>query len=165
MDGAARDLSHQAILHCEAWIKLVRRRNSQPKGAEVRQWQKNSKGWKLLQWAADLVRPSVDSHTVFVPPALQGRDGQRPCSSLEEVRKWSKANEPNEPSVCGQGNGGLEFRCQLNTPTLDRLRQLKSLCATNQPAQFRRSLIDQQDLIRLREEGYEKNGYHTARGG
>ena len=72
VDRAARGLCHQAILQCETWINMLRRGNSQLIGAEAQQRQKNSKGWKLLQWAADLVRPSVNSHTVFALPALQG---------------------------------------------------------------------------------------------
>jgi len=102
---------------------------------------------------------------VFVPPILQEGAEQKPCSSLEEVRRWSEANEPGEQSVWKQGNGGLEFRCQLNTPTLDKLRQLESLCNTGQAAQLRQTLIDHQDLIRLREGGYARNGFHTTRGG
>ena len=35
MNRAARDLGLQAILRCEAWMNLLRRRNSQPIGAEV----------------------------------------------------------------------------------------------------------------------------------
>jgi len=64
-----------------------------------------------------------------------------------------------------QGNGGLGFRCQLNTPTSDRLRQLESLCTADHSARLKRILIDHQDLIRLREGGYAKNRFHTARCG
>ena len=82
---AAKDLCLQAIRQCEAWINLVRRRNLKPNAEESRQWQKDSKRWKLLQRAVDLVRPSIFSWTAFAPPARQGDGGQRPCSSLEEV--------------------------------------------------------------------------------
>ena len=143
----------------------MRRRNSKPATGVDRQWQDGSKNWKLLLQAVDLVRPSAFSWTVFVPPILQEGAEQKPCSSLEEVRRWSEANELDEQSVWKQGNGGLEFRCQLNTPTLDRLRQLESLCNTGQTAQLRQTLIDHQDLIRLREGGYARNGLHTSRGG
>ena len=157
----ASDLGHQAIIHCEAWINLMRRRNSQLGEEGGWRWQKNSKSWRLLKRVADLVRPSATPHTAFAPPALQGGGDQRPCSSLKEVRQWSEANEIDEQAEWKRGNAGLEFRCQLNTPTLDRLRQLESLCVTNQAARLRNTLIDQQDLIRLRVGGYAKNGFRT----
>ena len=62
-------------------------------------------------------------------------------------------------------NGGLEFRCQPNTPTLNRLRQLVNMCNMGQAAQLRQTLIDNQELIRLREGGYARNGLHTSREG
>jgi len=114
-DRAARNLGHQAIIYCEAWINLVRRRNSRPGEEGGWQWQKDSKSWRLLQRVADLVRLSIISHTVFAPPALQDGSGQRPCSSLKEVRQWSEANEIDEHAEWKRGNEGLEFRCQLNT--------------------------------------------------
>ena len=36
---------------------------------------------------------------------------------------------------------------------------------TGQAAQLRQTLIDHQDLIRLKEGGYARNGLHTTRGG
>ena len=95
-DCAAKDLGFQAIRQREAWINLMRRRNLKPDAREDRQWQKDSKSWKLLQRAVDLIRPSAFSWTVFAPPALQGGGRQKPCSSLEDVRQWSKANEPGD---------------------------------------------------------------------
>jgi len=41
---------------------------------------------------------------------------------------------------------GLEFECQLNTPSMARLFQLKALGCTNTVA-LRRTLLDKQDLI------------------
>ena len=123
-DRAARDLGHQAIIHCEAWINLVRRRNSQLGEEGGWRWQKNSKSWRLLKQVADLVRPSAISHTAFAPQALQDGGRQRPCSSLKEVRQWSEANETDEQAEWKRGNAGLEFRCQLNTPQKCRCREV-----------------------------------------
>ena len=164
-DGVAKDLGLQVIQKREAWISLVRRRELKPASTEDRYWQDDSKNWKFLMQAADLLRPSAFSWTVYAPPTLQEGVGQKPCTSLEEVRKWSEAYERDGQQSWKQGNGGLEFKCQLNTPTLDRLRQLESLCNAGQAAQLRQTLIDHQDLIRLRERGYARNGLHTSRGG
>jgi len=110
--------------------------------------------------------------------------GSRPRDALSQLadsvgsagtagRRWAEALfKPEGGSAVvqckrawEQGNGGQEFRCQLNTPTLDRLFQLESLCTANLSVPLRRTLIDQKDLICLRERGYPKNGFHTARGG
>jgi len=71
-DCAAKNLGFQAIRQREAWINLMRRRNLKPDAREDRQWQKDSKSWKLLQQAVDrdLIRPSAFPWTVFAPPAL-----------------------------------------------------------------------------------------------
>jgi len=145
----ANDLGFQTIQKREAWTNLVHRRNLKPATKADRQWQESSKNWKLLVQAVEPGRPSAFPWTVFAPPTLREGAVQKPCPSLEEVRRWSEANEPDEQPVWKRGNGGLEFRCQLNTPTLDRLRQLVSMCNTGQAAQLRQTLIDNQDLIRL----------------
>jgi len=58
---------------------------------------------------------------------------------------------------------GLEFECQLNTPTLARLYQLKELGHTNIMA-LRRTLLDKQDLMRMGADDFVDEGYHTTRG-
>ena len=63
-----------------------------------------------------------------------------------------------------EDNTGLEFECQLNTPTLTRLHQLKKLGRTN-PMALRRTLLDEQDLIRMGADNFVEEGYHTTRGG
>jgi hypothetical protein len=59
---------------------------------------------------------------------------------------------------------GLGFECQLNTPSLARLHQLKKLDRTNVMV-LQRTLLDKQDLIRMGAGDTVEEGYHTTRGG
>jgi len=63
-----------------------------------------------------------------------------------------------------EDSSGLEFECQLNTPTLARLYQLKELGRTNIMA-LQRTLLDKQELIRMGVDDFVEEGYHTTRGG
>jgi len=63
-----------------------------------------------------------------------------------------------------EDGSGLEFECQLNTPSLARLHQLKEFGRTNIMA-LRRTLLDKQDLLRMDASDFVEEGYHTTRGG
>jgi len=63
-----------------------------------------------------------------------------------------------------EDGSGLTFECQLNTPSLARLHQLRKLGCTNIMA-LRKTLLDKQDLLRMDAGGFMDGGYHTTRGG
>jgi len=63
-----------------------------------------------------------------------------------------------------EDGSGLEFECQLNTPSLARLHQLRKLGGTNIMA-LRKTLLDKQDLLQMDAGGFVDKGYHATRGG
>jgi len=82
--------------------------------------------------------------------------------SQAAVLKWTMGFYRDD--IDREDSSGLEFECQLNTPTLARLYQLKELGRTNIMA-LGRTLLDKQDLIRIGADDFVEERYHTTRGG
>jgi len=79
-----------------------------------------------------------------------------------EVLKWS-TDFPRD-DIDREDGSGLEFECQLDTPSLARLHHLKKLGGTNVMV-LRKKLLDKQDLLQIDAGGFLDEGYHTTRGG
>jgi len=82
--------------------------------------------------------------------------------SQAEVLKWT--TDLSEDEIDREDGSGLEFECQLNTPSLARLHHLRKLGGTNVMA-LRKTLLDKQDLLQMDAGGFLDEGYHTTRGG
>ena len=62
-----------------------------------------------------------------------------------------------------EDGSGLEFECQLNTPSLARLHQLRKLGGTNIMA-LRKTLLDKQDPLQMDAGGFVRRLPHYKRG-
>ena len=82
--------------------------------------------------------------------------------SQAEVLKWSTDFPGDE--IDREDGSGLEFECQLHTPSLARLHHLRKLGGINVMA-LQKTLLDKQDLLRMDAGGFLDEGYHTTRGG
>jgi len=104
---------------------------------------------------------TVGTHATFIPPE-DHRDEKRAVLDLQAaVLKWM-IDFPRDDTDRENGSG-LEFGCQLNTPSLARLYQLKALGRANAVA-LRRTLLNKQDLIRMGADDFVEEGYHTTKG-
>jgi len=84
---------------------------------------------------------TTGTHATFIPPKDQ-RDVERAVLHWQAaVLKWMM-DFPRDETDREDGSG-LEFECQLNTPSLARLHQLKELGRTNIMA-LRRTLLKKQ---------------------
>jgi len=79
-----------------------------------------------------------------------------------DMLKWTTEFPRDE--IDREDGSGLEFECQLNTPSLARLHQLKKLGGINVMAQ-RKTLFDKQDLLQMDAGGFVDEGYHNTKGG
>ena len=61
--------------------------------------------------------------------------------------------------------GNLEFLCTLNTPSPERMRYLLDLCKDKRTAHLRRTLLVNQDLLRIPFSFWEGASHQTHRGG
>jgi len=105
---------------------------------------------------------TVGTHATFIP-AEDHRDEKRAVlDSHAFVLKWMIDFPRDDTDREDDLGPGIE--CQLNTPLLARLYQVKALGHTNIMA-LRRTLLDKQDLIRMGADDFEEEGYHTTRGG
>jgi len=102
------------------------------------------------------------THATFIPPEDHRDTEKAVLDSQAAVLKWMM-DFPRDETDREDGTD-LECECQLNTPSLARLYQLKKLGCTNIMA-LRRRLLDKQDLLRMDASGFEEEGYHTTRGG
>ena len=68
-------------------------------------------------------------HATFIPPEDQRDEGRAALDSQATVFKWT-TDFPRD-DIDREDNSGLEFECQLNTPTLTRLYKLRELGSTN----------------------------------
>jgi len=105
---------------------------------------------------------TVGTHATCIPPEDHWDERRAVLDSQAAVLKWM-IDFPRDGTDREDGFG-LEFECQLNTPSLTRLYQLKALCRTNIMA-LRRTLLDKQDLIRMGADDFVEEGYYTTRGG
>ena len=76
--------------------------------------------------------------------------------------KWTTDFPRDE--IHREDGSGLKFECQVNTPSLARLHQLRKLGGTSIMA-LRKTLLDKQDLLQMDAGGLVDEGYHTTRGG
>ena len=100
----------------------------------------------------------------FIPPE-DHRDTEKVVLDSQadsEVLKWSTDFPGDE--IDREDGSGLEFECQLNTPSLARLHHFRKLGGTNVIA-LRKTLLDKQDLLQMDAGGFLDEGYHTTRGG
>jgi hypothetical protein len=105
---------------------------------------------------------TIGTSATFSPPEDHRDKTRATLVSQAAVKQWT-TDFPRD-DIDREDNTGLEFECQLNTPTLARLHQLKELGRTNTRA-LRRTLLDKQDLIRIGADDFVEEGYHTSRGG
>jgi len=92
------------------------------------------------------------THATFIPPEDHRDTEKVVLDSQAEVLKWSTDFPGDE--IDREDGSGLQFECQLNTPSLARLHHLRNLGGTNVTA-LRKTLLDKQDLLQM----------HTTRGG
>ena len=105
---------------------------------------------------------TTGTHATFIPPE-DHRDAEKVVlGSKADVLKWTTDFPRDE--IDREDGSGLEFECQLNTPSLARLHQLRKLGGTNIMA-LRKTLLDKQDLLQMDAGGFVDEGYHTTRGG
>jgi len=105
---------------------------------------------------------TTGTHATFIPPE-DHRDAEKlVLDSQADVLKWT-TNFPRD-EIDREDGSGLEFECQLNTPSLAKLHQLRKLGGTNIMA-LRKTLLDKQDLLQTDAGGVVDEGYHTTRGG
>ena len=105
---------------------------------------------------------TIGTHDTFIPQEDHRDERRAVLDSQAAVLKWTM-DFPRD-GIDREDNSGLEFECQLNTPTLTRLYQLKELGHTNIMAS-RNTLLDTQDQIRMGADDFVQEGYHTTRGG
>ena len=82
--------------------------------------------------------------------------------SQADVLKWTMEFPRDETDR--EDGLGLEFECQLDTPSLARLHQLRKLGGTNIMA-LRKTMLDKQDLLQMDAGGFVDEGYHNTKGG
>jgi len=105
---------------------------------------------------------TTGTHATFIPPE-DHRDTEKVVpDSQAEVLKWSTDFPGVE--IDKEDCSGLEFECQLDTPSLARQYHFRKLGGTNVMA-LRKTLLDKQDLLRMDAGGFLDEGYHTTRGG
>jgi len=105
---------------------------------------------------------TTGTHATFIPPEDHRDTEKVVLDSQAEVLKWTTDFPGDE--IDREDGSGLEFECQLNTPSLARLHHLRKLGGTNVMA-LRKTLLDKQDLLQLDAGGFLDEGYHTTRGG
>jgi len=72
---------------------------------------------------------TIGTHATFIPPEDHRDERNAVLDSQAAVLKWTMGFHRDETDR--EDSSGLEFECQLNTPTLTRLYQLKELGRTN----------------------------------
>jgi len=105
---------------------------------------------------------TTGTHATFIPPEDHQDTEKAVLDSQAAVLKWT-IDFPRDETDREDGSG-LEFECQLNTPSLVRPDQLKKLGCFNIMA-LRRTLLDKQDVLRMDAGSFVDEGYHTTRGG
>jgi len=178
-EAASTQVATETTLR-EAWHRLRQRKQEAPDPLPPGHWLEPR--WLLLKTLVDKLQLPIygwskvkgdgglhhsgtqyttGTHTTYTPPE-DHRDKERlTLDSQAEVLKWTR-DFPREDTD-REDNTGLEFECQLNTPTLSRLHQLRSLGRTN-PMALRRTMLDKQDLIRMGADDFAEDGYYTTRG-
>jgi len=104
----------------------------------------------------------IGTYATFISPEDQRDVVRAVLDSQAALLNWTM-DFPRDETDREIGSG-LEFECQLNTPSLARLHQLKELCRTNIMT-LRRTLLDNLDLLRMDAGDFVEEGYHTIRGG
>jgi len=72
---------------------------------------------------------TTGTHATFIPPEDHRDTEKVVLDSQAEVLKWT-TNFPRD-EIDRENGSGLEFECQLNTPSLARLHRLRKLGGTN----------------------------------
>jgi len=167
-----------------AWSRIRQRKRDKTDSLSPWHWLCPRKEWILLVTLVDKLKllkhgwTSVDNywcphynmgtqcttgtHATFIPPK-DHRDVERAVlDSQAAVLKWTINFFRDETDR--EDGSGLEFECQLNTPSLARLHQLKEIGRTTIMA-LRRTLPDKQDLPRMDAGDFVEEGNHTTRGG
>jgi len=177
---AAQDITAMALQG--AWNRLRQRRRDKPDLLSPWHWLCPRKEWILLTTLVDKLKlpkhgwTSVDNywcpyhnvgtkctvgtHATFIPPGDHRDEKRAVLDSQATVLKWT-TDFPRDDTDREDGSG-LEFECQLKTPSLARLYQLKALGRTNIMA-LRRTLLDKQDLIRMGADDFVEEGYNKRR--
>jgi len=106
-------------------------------------------GWTLVDsyWCPHQnieTRCTLGTHATFILPEDYHDEGRAAFDLQAALPKWTKDFPKDD--VDREDNLGLKFECQLNTPTLTSLYQLRELGCINTMA-LRRTLLDRQDLI------------------
>jgi len=177
----AQDFTTMALQ--EAWSRLRQRRRDKPDLLSPWHWPCPRKEQIVLTTLVDKLKLpehgwtsvdnywcpfhnvgtkcTVDTHTTFIPTEDHWDKKRAVLDSQAAVLKWMM-DFPRFDTDREDGSG-LEFECQLNTPSLARLYQLKALGRTNAVAR-RRTLLDKQDLMRMGADDFMEEGYLTTRG-
>jgi len=163
-----------------AWHRLRQRRQDKPDPLAPWHWLSPRKEWILLAklklpqygWisVANYWCPhynigawcTTGTHATFIPTEDHRGAEKVVLDSQADVPKWM-TDFPRD-KIDREDGLGLEFECQLNTPSLARLHQFRKLGGTNIMA-LRKTLHDKQDLLQMDAGDFVDEGYHTTRGG
>jgi len=161
-----------------AWHRLRQRRQGKPDLLAPWHWLSPRKEWILLVALVEKLKLpqygwtsvanywcphynmgtwcTTSTHATFIPPEDHRDTEKMVLDSQAEVLKWSTDFPGVE--IDREDGSGLEFECQLNTPSLARLHHLRKLGGTNVMA-LRKTLLDKQDLLRMDAGGFLDEGY------
>jgi len=109
------------------------------------------------------IEPTLKPYDTYLPPINSRRLQDSPLNNLEEVAAWMHLHRPEDTDEGSTGN--LEFLCEMNTLSLKRFAYLLQLCQNKRTTQLRKTLLEQQDLIRMPCSFWTESQHHTCRGG
>jgi len=93
--------------------------------------------------ATSQIKPTLRPYDMYLPPINSRRLQDSPLINLKEVKAWMRRHRPGE--IDNRASGNLE----MHTPSPDRLLYHLQLCQSNRTAQLRKTLLKQQDLLRM----------------
>jgi len=109
------------------------------------------------------IEPTLKPYDKYLPSINSRCLQDRPLNNLEKVAAWMHLHRPEDTDEGSMGN--LEFLCEMNTLSPKRLAYLLQLCQNNKTTQLRKTLLEQQDLIRMLRSFWTEPQPHTCRGG